>query len=130
TISIYAKDFHFTNTSFVAKVTTKFKNLMNRTKGNSGNEGSIPVHNLPNSDTITPSVHIYRFKNEALRETGLGSMRPLPVTPLPTNTYHRHNYYEILFFEEGQGFHEIDFHTFYFQSPSVHFVAPGTVHLL
>jgi|GEM_PF-155012 len=103
---------------------------MNRTKGNSGNEGSIPVHNLPNSDTITPSVHIYRFKNEALRETGLGSMRPLPVTPLPTNTYHRHNYYEILFFEEGQGFHEIDFHTFYFQSPSVHFVAPGTVHLL
>lgn len=103
---------------------------MNRIKGNREGEGNIPVHSLPHSDTSTPSIHIYRFKNEAHHEAGSGSLRPLPVTPLPTNLYHRHNYYEILFFEEGQGFHEIDFHTFPFQSPCVHFLAPGTVHLL
>lgn len=103
---------------------------MNQLKGNQEHGGTIPVHNLPTSTASTLSLHIYRFKNEVLYENGHAVARPLPVTPLPTNLYHRHNYYEILFFESGHGFHEVDFHTFPFQSPSIHFVAPGSVHLL
>lgn len=57
-------------------------------------------------------------------------MMQLPVTPLPTDLPHRHSYCEILIFESGSGFHEIDFHTYAILAPSVHFVAPGKVHLL
>ena len=89
---------------------------------------AIPVHSLPKSHSAVPALKIYRFKNShgVTRETP----DALPITPLPTDTPHRHTYYEILFIEEGQGFHEIDFHSYPMQGTGMHFIMPGQVHLL
>lgn len=43
---------------------------------------------------------------------------------------HRHNYYEILFFEQSGGEHEIDFITYPIEKDSVHFISPEQVHRL
>ncbi len=90
--------------------------------------GIIPVHNLPKSADRTPALTIYQFKNNLRvhHETPVA----LPITPLPTDTPHRHSYYEMLFIEEGQGIHEIDFHSYMIQGPGLHFLTPGQVHLL
>lgn len=90
---------------------------------------NIPVHFLPQLVADLPDLQIFRFKNTPQMPGSLPIMQ-LPVTPLPTDLPHRHTYCEILFFETGSGFHEIDFHTHAIQAPSIHFVAPGKVHLL
>lgn len=89
---------------------------------------AIPVHSLPKSRNQIPDLKIYRFKNSIDIQKGLPA--PLPTTPLPTNAPHRHTYYEILFIEEGQGFHEIDFHSYPVHGACLHFLTPGQVHLL
>jgi len=43
---------------------------------------------------------------------------------------HRHNFYEVLFFEKGKAKHDIDFDSFAAQGGDVHFVAPDNVHML
>jgi len=88
----------------------------------------IPIHQLPSDQASVPALKIFRFKNSPTLEAENTS--PLPITPLPTNAPHRHTYYEILFIEEGQGFHEIDFRTYPIQSAGMHFLMPGQVHLL
>jgi AraC family transcriptional activator of pobA len=88
---------------------------------------AIPVHSLPKSQSPVPALKIYRFKNTAV---SANTSETLPITPLPTDTPHRHTYYEILFIEEGQGFHEIDFHSYAMQGTGMHFLKPGQVHLL
>lgn len=90
---------------------------------------NIPVHFLPRLVADLPDLQIFRFKNTPEMPGSLPIMQ-LPVTPLPTDLPHRHTYCEILFFEAGSGFHEIDFHTYAIQAPCIHFVAPGKVHLL
>ena len=86
----------------------------------------LPVHSLPSLASDIPTLKLFRFKHTFSDQDKV----QLPVTPLPTNAPHRHNYYEILFFEEGMGHHEIDFKTYPIHAPSVHFLAPGKVHLL
>lgn len=59
--------------------------------------------------------------------------RVVAMTPRKEGAYdysrpHRHDYYEIFFFESGGGEHDIDFNTFPIESPSLHFVSPGQVH--
>jgi AraC family transcriptional activator of pobA len=89
---------------------------------------AIPVHSLPKSTNQVPALKIYRFKNS--KDIQHGYVPSLPITPLPTNAPHRHTYYEILFIEEGQGFHEIDFHSYPILGAGIHFLMPGQVHLL
>ncbi|WP_439582599.1 helix-turn-helix domain-containing protein [Dyadobacter bucti] len=89
---------------------------------------AIPVHSLPKTPSQVPALKIFRFKNSEGPQKE--SLVPLPITPLPTDTPHRHTYYEILFIEEGQGFHEIDFHSYNIQGAGLHFLTPGQVHLL
>lgn len=89
---------------------------------------AIPVHSLPRTAGKLPALSIYRFKNSI-------NVQPefplsLPITPLPTDTPHRHTYYEILFIEEGSGFHEIDLHSYAVHGAGIHFLTPGQVHLL
>jgi len=50
--------------------------------------------------------------------------------PYNASLPHRHNYYEVLYFREGGGEHEIDFNTYPVQANSLHFVSPEQVHLL
>lgn len=47
-----------------------------------------------------------------------------------TSVPHRHNYYEIFIFEEGGGFHDVDFQALEIENRSIHFVSPGQVHLV
>jgi hypothetical protein len=50
--------------------------------------------------------------------------------PYDATLPHRHNYYEILYFNESGGFHEIDFASHPVLANSLHFISPGQVHLL
>lgn len=43
---------------------------------------------------------------------------------------HRHNYYEIFFFEKGSGLHMIDFNEFEIESQHVHLISPGQIHYM
>jgi AraC family transcriptional regulator, transcriptional activator of pobA len=43
---------------------------------------------------------------------------------------HRHNYYEIIFFNKAGGYHEIDFRQFDITADTIHFISPEQVHLL
>lgn len=43
---------------------------------------------------------------------------------------HRHNYYEVFHFIKGGGVHMLDFSHFEIKDHSLHFVAPGQVHML
>lgn len=43
---------------------------------------------------------------------------------------HRHDFYEIILFDEGGGIHDIDFETHPISSQSAHFVASDNVHLI
>ena len=88
----------------------------------------IPIHQLAAETTYVPALKIFRFKNSPPGASETAS--PLPITPLPTDAPHRHTYFEILFIEEGQGFHEIDFQTYPIQGAGMHFLMPGQVHLL
>lgn len=47
-----------------------------------------------------------------------------------TTEPHRHGYYEIFYFPNGEGQHMIDFHGYPILQKSLHFVSPGQVHLL
>jgi AraC-like DNA-binding protein len=50
--------------------------------------------------------------------------------PYDATLPHRHNYYEILYFKESGGNHEIDFASHPVVAHSLHFISPGQVHLL
>jgi AraC-like DNA-binding protein len=57
-------------------------------------------------------------------------IRLQPLTRTIDREYHRHDYYEIVFFETGSGEHVIDFQSHKISSCSAHFVLPGQVHKL
>jgi len=51
-------------------------------------------------------------------------------TPYDAAAPHRHNYYEVLYFKESGGWHEIDFNSFPVNAGTLHFISPEQVHLL
>ena len=75
----------------------------------------IPLHNFSRDDETSIPFEIIPLKQLSGYDTGVP---------------HRHNYYEIFFFEEGGGEHIIDFTTIPVKSHSIHFVSPGQVHHL
>jgi len=50
--------------------------------------------------------------------------------PYDASHPHRHNYFEVLFFNNAGGSHEIDFQSYPIEKNAIHFVSPGQVHLL
>jgi AraC-like DNA-binding protein/mannose-6-phosphate isomerase-like protein (cupin superfamily) len=50
--------------------------------------------------------------------------------PYDASAAHRHNYFEIIYFEKSGGKHEIDFKTYEIEEGSIHFVSPEQVHRL
>lgn len=73
------------------------------------------------------------FQIESTFELGHGPFEVTGFLPnkLPVKReFHRHDYYEILFFEKGGGRHIIDFNPFPVHDYTAHFVLPGQVHKL
>ncbi|MDZ7848395.1 MAG: AraC family ligand binding domain-containing protein [Owenweeksia sp.] len=75
----------------------------------------IPLHHFTKDDETSIPFRIEELAQDSGYDTGVP---------------HRHNYYEIFFFEKGGGEHRIDFEVLPVQSRSIHFVSPGQVHLL
>jgi AraC-like DNA-binding protein len=75
---------------------------------------------------VIPSYDLYRGDNLSL---------PFKLLLLDRTegTYnasepHRHNYYEVFYFVQGGGTHDIDFRSYPIRDHSMHFVTPGQVH--
>ncbi len=80
----------------------------------------IPTYELPET-AQHKAFQLYEVEGKTIINT---------TYPHKTNWPHRHNYYEICFFINGSGKHEIDFNTHSIHSKSVHFISPGQVHLI
>jgi len=85
---------------------------------------NIPLYDLPDEQLSDFGFKIYQLKNSRYTSGNLQSI------PLDTHMPHRHNFYEIFIFDQGGGVHEVDFCTYPVKPRSVHFIAPGQVHLL
>ena len=76
---------------------------------------SIPLHDFTQDDATSIPFMVEKLEKKEDYDTTLP---------------HRHNYYEIFFFEKGGGTHEIDFEVNPIADNSLHFVSPGQVHLV
>ncbi|MEX0966918.1 MAG: helix-turn-helix transcriptional regulator [Bacteroidia bacterium] len=80
-----------------------------------GKEDQIPLHNFTKDDEDSIAFKLHSLEKRSYYDF---------TVP------HRHNYFEIFFFEVGGGYHLIDFEEFEIQDGSIHFVSPGQVHVL
>jgi len=79
-------------------------------------------------EKIIPSYDLYKTLDTAL---GFEFYKlEEAYNPYDATLPHRHNYYEILYFKESGGNHEIDFASHPVVAHSLHFISPGQVHLL
>lgn len=79
------------------------------------NKNEIPRHPLKNRSGVNVSFDVHDWGDE---ET-YNFQQP-----------HRHNFYEVLVFEQGGAIHDIDFQTYTAHARSIHFVGADNVHLL
>lgn len=84
----------------------------------------IPLYNIPKENLTLTGFKLYTLKKDKRDNPRFPNM------PLKTNIPHRHNFYEVCIFFEGQGYHEIDFKKFAVTGNSIHFISPGQVHLI
>jgi AraC family transcriptional regulator, transcriptional activator of pobA len=77
----------------------------------------IPIHNLQVKNLKRENFDIIQLNGE--QDKDYDSVIP-----------HRHNFYELMVFDEGDGKHEIDFNEYPIEKNSVHFVSPTQVHRL
>lgn len=54
--------------------------------------------------------------------------RDIKVVPDSVEHAHRHNYYQVMFFDRADGSHQIDFENYPCSNQSLHFVGKGRVH--
>jgi AraC-like DNA-binding protein len=76
---------------------------------------NIPVHDFPASK-LSAKFEVMPWRKE--------------VSAYDVTLPHRHNYYEVLVFLKGRGKHEIDFTTYPFHPPALHFVPANSVHVV
>ncbi len=81
----------------------------------------IPVYELRFQENEKLEFEIYRVEGSKIQRKDY---------PHKTNLPHKHSYYEMCFFTDGTGEHEIDFINHPITSPSIHFLRPGQVHLI
>lgn len=86
----------------------KFTNLNTMTQ-------KAPTHTsiFENADSLQQEVKIVSLTKEGTYEV---------------SEMHRHNYFELFYFLEGSGTHQIDFLTHPIESFSIHLVPPGSLH--
>ena len=78
-----------------------------------------PVSHVIPVDDFTREEAELSFKFMRLDKAGYNNREP-----------HRHNYYEVFHFIKGGGHHMLDFNLREIRDNSLHFVAPGQVHML
>jgi len=81
----------------------------------------IPIYELPFQGNTKLEFKIYRVKGVEIQRRDY---------PHKTEKPHKHNYYEVCFFTDGSGEHEIDFKTHKIIAPGIHFLRPGQVHVI
>lgn len=81
----------------------------------------IPMYELPFGADEKFEFKIYRVQGSEIGRKDYPHKTDLP---------HKHNYYEMCFFTDGGGEHEIDFATHPIVSPGIHFLRPGQVHVI
>ncbi|HCR91422.1 MAG TPA: AraC family transcriptional regulator [Prolixibacteraceae bacterium] len=81
----------------------------------------IPVYELPFPEKEKLAFKIYRVNGRKIREESF---------PHDTNLPHKHNYFELCIFTNGTGQHEIDFMNYIIETPGIHLLHPGQVHLI
>lgn len=81
----------------------------------------IPIYELPFQGNEKLEFKIYQVKGIEIQRKDY---------PHKTEQPHKHNYYEVCFFNGGSGEHEIDFRTHKIVSPGIHFLRPGQVHVI
>lgn len=81
----------------------------------------IPVYEMQFKVNEKLEFKIYRVQGSEIKQKEYPHKTELP---------HTHNYYEMCFFTDGNGVHEIDFISHPITSPSIHFLKPGQVHLI
>ncbi|MFW5831475.1 MAG: AraC family transcriptional regulator [Prolixibacteraceae bacterium] len=81
----------------------------------------IPIYELPFGADEKFGFKIYRVQGSEIGRKDYPHKTDLP---------HKHNYYEMCFFTDGSGEHEIDFATHPIVSPGIHFLRPGQVHVI
>ncbi len=80
--------------------------------------------------TMSQNLPIYQFITDDHTSVPFRLYELKPRTQMARFRPHRHNFFELFFFIKGAGYHLIDFERFDIHSGSVHFVAPGQVHLV
>ena len=81
----------------------------------------IPIYELPFQGNEKLEFKIYQVKGIEIQ---------CKDYPHITEQPHKHSYFEVCFFTDGSGEHEIDFRTHKIVSPGIHFLRPGQVHVI
>jgi AraC family transcriptional activator of pobA len=75
-------------------------------------------------------IAVHEFAQDELDDRRFDLFPLLLKTEESISEPHRHNYYELFFFENGGGSHIVDFHELPIDAMSAHVIAPGQVHHL
>ncbi|PBQ32279.1 hypothetical protein CNR22_11015 [Sphingobacteriaceae bacterium] len=83
-------------------------------------------------NSYTQKVPLHTIKTKEMGPSGFGIIDLFGSggKVYDSSVPHRHTFYELLFFNEAQGKHEIDFDHFTVEKNSVHLVSPGQIHKL
>ncbi|MFY0651837.1 MAG: helix-turn-helix domain-containing protein [Cyclobacteriaceae bacterium] len=84
----------------------------------------IPIYSIKNQPVELGGFKLYSIKSDKSDKI------PYPGFPQKTTVPHRHDFFEVFVFFRGEGIHEIDFNKVDIKDRSIHFVAPGQVHLI
>jgi len=83
-------------------------------------------------NTYTKQVPVHAIKTKEMGPLGFGIIDLLGNggKAYDSTVPHRHTFFELLFFTQAQGNHEVDFNHYPVENNSVHFVSPGQIHKL
>ncbi|MBX2844553.1 MAG: helix-turn-helix transcriptional regulator [Flammeovirgaceae bacterium] len=84
----------------------------------------IPLYKIHGEDGLDGIFRLFQLKGERMTNDNL------PSASFPTNSPHKHNFFEICIFTEGSGNHILDFVQYNILPKSIHVVSPGQTHLI
>lgn len=82
--------------------------------------------------SYTHKVPLHAIKTKEMGPSGFGmiDLHGSNGKAYDSSVPHRHTFFELIFFTEAQGNHEIDFNHFAIEKNSIHLVSPGQIHKL